>query len=48
MADLMAEHAGRKEQKKKEEEFENMTLFRMRQAERDKLAEQIRLEEEES
>lgn len=47
MADLMAEHAGRKEQKKKEEEFENMTLFRMRQAERDRLAEQIRLEEEE-
>lgn len=47
MADLMAEHAGRKETKKKEEDFENMTLFKMRRAERDRLEEEIRRQEEE-
>lgn len=51
MADLVAQHARQKESKiearKKENEYESMTLLRMRQMERDRLAEQIRREEEE-
>jgi len=51
MADLLAQHARQKESKiearKKENEYESMTLLRMRQMERDRLAEQIRREEEE-
>lgn len=51
MADLLARHSLEKETKsatkKKEDEFESMTLLRMRQMERDRLTEQIRREEEE-
>jgi DnaJ family protein C protein 17 len=49
MADLLASHASSKaekeDQKRKAEEFESMTLFQMRQRERERLAAQIRAEE---
>ena len=51
MADLLAQNHRTKETigqvRQKDEEFESMTLLRMRQMERDRLAEQIRREEEE-
>lgn len=49
MADLLANHSrqkmGKEEQKRKEDEFESMTLLRMRQMERERLEAQIRAEE---
>ena len=52
MADLLASHgAGReaeKARKAQEDEYESMTLLRMRQSERERLAEQIRREEEDT
>lgn len=47
MADLLAQHASGKEAKRKEEEYESMTLLRMRQLERERIEEQIRRQEEE-
>jgi DnaJ family protein C protein 17 len=47
MADLLAQHASGKEAKRKEEEYESMTLLRMRQMERERIEEQIRRQEEE-
>lgn len=51
MGDLLAQHSREKESKsqakQRNDEFESMTLLRMRQMERDRLAEQIRREEEE-
>ena len=51
MADLLKQHnMGRqeaREKKAKDDEFESMTLLRMRQKERERLAEQIRQEEDE-
>lgn len=51
MADLLASHNRSRDdevsKKRKEQEFESMTLLKMRQMERDRLAEQIRREEEE-
>lgn len=50
MADLLASHNATREdtasKKRKEQEFESMTILKMRQMERERLAEQIRLEEE--
>lgn len=51
MSDLLASHNRLRDdgvaKKRKEQEFESMTLLKMRQLERDRLAEQIRREEEE-
>jgi DnaJ family protein C protein 17 len=47
MADLLTQHASGKEAKRKEEEYESMTLLRMRQLERERIEEQIRRQEEE-
>lgn len=50
MADLLASHNQTRDdaasRKRQEQDFESMTLLRMRQLERDRLAEQIRREEE--
>jgi DnaJ family protein C protein 17 len=46
MAHLLAQHSRSKESRRREEEYESMTLLRMRQMERERLAEQIRREEE--
>jgi DnaJ family protein C protein 17 len=50
MSDLLASHnqnrTDERDRKRKEEEFESMTIFRMRQVERERLAEQIRREED--
>lgn len=46
MADLLHRHQEGKEKKKKEDEFESMTLLRMRQMERERLAEEIRRQED--
>ncbi|WWD21652.1 hypothetical protein CI109_106138 [Kwoniella shandongensis] len=46
MAELLAQHSKTKETKAKNEEYESMTLLRMRQLERQRLEEQIRREEE--
>ena len=50
MADLLAQHSrekeGKAEARRRDDEFESMTLLRMRRMERDSLAEQIRREEE--
>ncbi|WVR04772.1 hypothetical protein IAU60_001784 [Kwoniella sp. DSM 27419] len=52
MADLLASHAkgqaDAKAQKRKNDDFESMTLLRMRQMERERLEEQIRREEAEA
>jgi DnaJ family protein C protein 17 len=50
MSELLASHNQSRNQeidrKRKEQEFESMTILRMRQMERERLAEEIRLEEE--
>lgn len=50
MSDLLASHnqnrTDERDRKRKEEEFESMTILRMRQMERERLAEQIRREED--
>ncbi|WWD07490.1 hypothetical protein V865_005591 [Kwoniella europaea PYCC6329] len=46
MADLLSAHAKNKEQKLKDDQFESMTLLRMRQLERERLEAKIREEEE--
>jgi DnaJ family protein C protein 17 len=49
MADLLAQHSRAKEdrveQKRKDDEYESMTLFNMRRLERERLAEEIRRQE---
>ncbi|OCF58641.1 hypothetical protein L486_03130 [Kwoniella mangroviensis CBS 10435] len=45
MADLLSAHAKNKEQKVKDNQFESMTLLRMRQLERERLEAKIREEE---
>jgi DnaJ family protein C protein 17 len=51
MADLLASHSRSKrdevERKKQADEFESMTLLKMRQMERERLEAQIRAEEDE-
>lgn len=51
MSDLLSSHTKSRDEalsrKKQEQDFESMTLLRMRQMERERLAEQIRREEEE-